>query len=61
MVKQQVKNDVKYFFGEKILHLKIFQKVFIFLLFFFSKLILQVVQYFVVKFIEKLNDVNKNK
>jgi hypothetical protein len=28
MEKQQVKNDVKYFFGEKILHLKIFQKVF---------------------------------
>jgi hypothetical protein len=34
MVKQQVKNDVKYFFGEKILHLKIFQKVFIFLFYF---------------------------
>jgi len=32
-----------------------------FLVIFFSKLILQVVQYFVVKFIEKLNDVNKNK
>jgi hypothetical protein len=27
MVKQQQKNDEKYFFGEKILHLKIYQKV----------------------------------